>query len=99
MKVSEVMTRNVECIRPGDSLMQADRSHLHHTLMDMGLGRRETLALLVAYAIACAIVGLALESVPEFVSLLTYVLLFCGHCIFVLKTEMHDVEAIDHKVV
>jgi UDP-GlcNAc:undecaprenyl-phosphate GlcNAc-1-phosphate transferase len=81
--------------RRGDSLMQADRSHLHHTLMDMGLGRRETLALLIAYATACAVFGLALESVPEYVSLLVYFLLFCAHCLFVLKAEMPGVEAID----
>lgn len=81
--------------RRGTALMQADRSHLHHTLMDMGLGRRETLALLIAYAAACAIVGLALESVPEYVSLLVYFLLFCGHCAFVLRTDLQGVEVVE----
>jgi UDP-GlcNAc:undecaprenyl-phosphate GlcNAc-1-phosphate transferase len=81
--------------RRGAHLMRADRSHLHHTLMDMGLTRRKTLALLVVYAVVCAIAGLLLENLPEYVSLLCYFLLFCAHCVFVLKTEMPAVEAID----
>ncbi|MEH6584235.1 MAG: MraY family glycosyltransferase [Halioglobus sp.] len=74
-------------LRQGKSLMEADRSHLHHTLMNMGLGPRQTLALMVAYAAACAGTGLALENVPESLSLLMYFLLFVAHCLFVLKAN------------
>lgn len=74
--------------RRGHKIMKADRSHLHHTLMDMGLGRRQTLVLLVAYATLCASIGLALERIPEYLSLLCYFLLFCGHCLFVIKAAM-----------
>lgn len=74
--------------RRSHKLMQADRSHLHHTLMDMGLGRRKTLLLMVGYAILCAVLGLALERIPEYLSLLCYFLLFCGHCLFVMKSEL-----------
>ena len=70
----------------GRKLMEADRSHLHHTLMDMGLGRRRTLALLVGWAILCAVTGLALEAIPAYLSLLCYFLLFLGHCLFVIKS-------------
>jgi UDP-GlcNAc:undecaprenyl-phosphate GlcNAc-1-phosphate transferase len=70
----------------GHKLMEADRSHLHHTLMDMGLSPRHTLLLLVLYATACALLGLALEAIPEYLSLLCYFLLFCGHCLFVIKS-------------
>ena len=73
--------------RRGHKLMDADRSHLHHTLMDMGLSPRQTLLLLVVYAIACALLGLALEAIPEYLSLLCYFLLFCCHCLFVIKSE------------
>jgi UDP-GlcNAc:undecaprenyl-phosphate/decaprenyl-phosphate GlcNAc-1-phosphate transferase len=73
-------------LKHGRKLMEADRSHLHHTLIDMGLGTRKTLALLVAYASLCALAGLALERVAESVSLLSYTLLFAGHCIFVIKS-------------
>jgi UDP-GlcNAc:undecaprenyl-phosphate GlcNAc-1-phosphate transferase len=72
-------------LKRGRSLMSADRSHLHHTLMDRGLSPRQTLALVAAYATICTILGLALEGVPEYLSLLCYFLLFCGHCLFVLK--------------
>lgn len=73
-------------VRHGRSLMAADRSHLHHTLMDRGLGSRKTLALLVAYATLCASIGLLLEDVPEYLSLLCYFLLFCSHCLFVIRS-------------
>lgn len=73
--------------RRGHSLVQADRSHLHHTLMDTGLGRRQTLLLLLGYAISCAGTGLLLERVPEYLSLLCYFLLFCGHCWLVLRYD------------
>jgi len=72
-------------VKNGKKLMEADRSHLHHTLMDLGLSSRQTLALLVSYASVCALVGLALEAVPEYLSLLIYFLLFVSHCLFVIK--------------
>ena len=71
----------------GRKLMQADRSHLHHTLIDMGLRPRVTLLVLIAYAAVCALLGLALEAIPEYLSLLCYFLLFCLHCLFVMKSE------------
>jgi UDP-GlcNAc:undecaprenyl-phosphate GlcNAc-1-phosphate transferase len=55
--------------------------------MDMGFSARQTLALLVAYGGACAMLGLALENIPEYLSLACYVLLFLGHCLFVIRAE------------
>ena len=77
----------------GHKLMHADRSHLHHTLLDMGLGRRQTLLLMLAYATACAVAGLALELFPEYLSLFCYFLLFCSHCLFVVKSERNSLGA------
>ena len=74
-------------LRHGRKLMAADRSHLHHTLMDLGLGQRQTLALLVCGAAICAGIGLALEAIPAYLSLLCYFLLFITHCLFVIKSE------------
>ena len=73
--------------RHGHKLMQADRSHLHHTLMDMGLSARQTLLLLVGLATGWALLGLLLEAIPPYLSLLAYCLLFLGHCLFVIKAE------------
>jgi len=73
--------------RRGHNLMAADRLHLHHLLMDLGLSATQTLALLIVYATACALLGLMLEAVPEYLSLLVYFLLFLGHCVFVMKSE------------
>ena len=70
--------------RDGASLTKADRSHLHHLLVDQGMRGRHALGLLLAYAGICAVVGLALERVPESLSLLAFFGLFIGHCAFVL---------------
>jgi len=81
--------------RRGHKLMKADRSHLHHTLMDMGLGKRQALALMIVYAVGCAVVGLALQAIPEYLSLLCYFLLFCAHCLFVLRSGLVSAELAD----
>lgn len=74
--------------RHGRSVMAADRSHLHHTLMGLGFSPRQTLIILVTYAIVCAVAGLLLEGVPEYLSLLCYFLLFGGHCVFVIRSGL-----------
>ena len=71
--------------RHGASLTKADRSHLHYLLVDKGMGTRQALLLLLTYAGVCAVVGLALERVPESLSLLAFFVLFIGHCGFVLQ--------------
>ena len=53
----------------------------------MGFSSRQTLVLLVTYAAACALLGLALENATEYLSLLCYFLLFIGHCAFVIRSE------------
>jgi UDP-GlcNAc:undecaprenyl-phosphate GlcNAc-1-phosphate transferase len=73
--------------RHGRKLMQADRSHLHHTLMDMGLGSRQTLAVLCTWSALAAGTGLMLEAIPEYLSLALYCMLFIVHCVFVVKAE------------
>lgn len=75
-------------INRGKKLMEADRLHLHHTLIDkFGLSTRQALLALLAYAAACAFIGVALEGAPEYVSLLCYMALFIGHCAFVIRSE------------
>ncbi|MEM1111614.1 MAG: MraY family glycosyltransferase [Pseudomonadota bacterium] len=74
-------------LKNGRHLMQADRSHLHHALMDMRFSRRQTLALMLIYGVACAGTGLWLEQFPEFISMAAYFALFGAHCLFVLKSE------------
>ena len=80
----------------GHKLMQADRSHLHHTLMDMGFSSRQTLVLLLAHATAGAVMGVSLESLPAYFSLLVFFLLFVGHCLFVIKAETIGVQLSRH---
>lgn len=76
--------------RKGHKLMDADRSHMHHTLMGMGLSSRQTLVLMAGYAMLCSFVGIALESGPESLSLMLYTLLFIGHCAFVVLCDRRE---------
>ncbi|MDG2047656.1 MAG: hypothetical protein P8J79_10615 [Halioglobus sp.] len=66
--------------RSGARLTKADRSHLHHLLVDQGMDGRHALAILVLYAGVCAGVGLTLERAPESLSLLAFFILFIIHC-------------------
>ena len=72
-------------LRRGASLVQADRLHLHHTLLDFGLGPRQTLLVMIVWAGLCAACGLALEAIPEYLSLALYFAVFTVHCLFVLR--------------
>ena len=74
-------------VKHGLSPLEPDKSHLHHILMNMGLGPRQTLVLLLAYGTSCAFLGLALEAMPESLSLLVYHLVFFCHCVFVIKAQ------------
>ena len=87
LPLMDMLATMLRRLKHGHKLMQADRSHLHHTLMDMGFSSRQTLVLLVSHATAYALVGLVLELVPAYLSLLAYCLLFLGHCLFVIRAE------------
>jgi UDP-GlcNAc:undecaprenyl-phosphate/decaprenyl-phosphate GlcNAc-1-phosphate transferase len=88
LSLMDMLATMLRRYRRGSSLVDADRSHLHHTLMDIGLSKRHTLALMLSYAALCAVIGLLLESVPEYFSLLGYFLLFCGHCWLVIRSDV-----------
>jgi len=84
MDMLSTMLRRAKARRP---LMKADRNHLHHTLMDMGLNRREALTTLFTYALCCSLTGLLLEQAPAYLSLAAYFALFMAHCLFVIKRQ------------
>ena len=44
--------------------------------------------ILTGYAALCAVTGLLLEGIPEYLSLLCYCLLFCGHCLFAVRSNV-----------
>ncbi len=74
-------------LKLGHEVTKADRSHLHHTLMNLGLGPRQTLVLMLTWAVACAAMGMSLERAPEYLSLLCYLALFLAHYLFVMQAE------------
>ncbi|MEP4486927.1 MAG: hypothetical protein ABJ013_14955 [Halioglobus sp.] len=73
--------------RKGRKLMEADRYHLHYSLIDLGLSPGMTLLLLVVYAVACAFIGLFLESLPDYISMFSFFALFIVHLTFVAKVS------------
>jgi UDP-GlcNAc:undecaprenyl-phosphate GlcNAc-1-phosphate transferase len=89
LPLMDMLATMLRRVKHGRKLMSADRSHLHHTLLDSGLSPRQTLVLMAGYATLCAVIGLALERIPEYLSLLCYFLLFCGHCGFVVRFGAH----------
>ncbi|MCB1687589.1 MAG: hypothetical protein KDI33_03855 [Halioglobus sp.] len=91
LPLMDMLATMLRRFRRGHSLVKADRSHLHHTLLEKGLGKRQTLALLIGYATLCALAGVALERVPDYLSLLCYFLLFCGHCWYVVRADRSGV--------
>ncbi|MEH6552212.1 MAG: hypothetical protein V7744_19720 [Pseudomonadales bacterium] len=70
--------------------MQADQSHVHHILQHMGYSPKLSLMILLAYAIGCAVIGLALEHTTEYLSLGIYCLLFAAHCAGVIQAFKID---------
>lgn len=73
--------------RNGRALMRADRSHMHHALMDMGLGSGQALLLLIGWGLCCALAGLALENTAPYVSMALYFLVFAAHCAVAMSSE------------
>ena len=78
--------------RNGRKLMDADRSHLHYSLIDLGLSPRVALLGMVVYAVGCALLGLFLESFPDYVSMFSFLGLFIIHLAFI-ATVSHALEA------
>ena len=65
-------------IARGRSPFEADRGHLHHLLLDGGVGVRATFAVLAVLAVVLAVCGITLEAlgVPEWASFALFIL--CG---------------------
>lgn len=74
-------------LRNRERLMEADRRHLHYTLMRTGFSARQTLLVLLAFGFSMAMVGLALEAVPPYLSLACYFLLFIAHCFLAMRLD------------
>ncbi|MEP6390084.1 MAG: hypothetical protein ABJ056_09205 [Halioglobus sp.] len=69
--------------RHGRKLMEADRSHLHHSLLDLGLSPRIALLTIVVYALGCALLGLFLELFADYISMFSFFALFILHLAFI----------------
>ncbi|QFU74630.1 undecaprenyl/decaprenyl-phosphate alpha-N-acetylglucosaminyl 1-phosphate transferase [Halioglobus maricola] len=74
-------------LKNGKKLMEADRWHLHHTLQDLGLSARQALLVMLVYGCLAAALGLALEAIPEYLSLACYFLVFAMHCAFIIRSD------------
>ncbi len=79
MDMAAIMMRRV---RNGDSPFKADRNHLHHMLLRLGMRHRRVLICITLLAAVIAVFGMVLESyaVPEYVMLIVFLALFYGYC-------------------
>lgn len=75
MDMTCIMVRR---IRKGVSPFKPDREHLHHICLRAGLSSHQALVVICGLAMFLAIVGITLEysGVPEWISLLLFVLIF-----------------------
>lgn len=74
-------------LREGHHPMRADRRHLHHLLVDLGLSVGGARRVMVLHATAMAVAGLLLMRLPDYVSLGLYLAVFLAHCAFAIRTR------------
>ncbi|SNY63852.1 UDP-N-acetylglucosamine--undecaprenyl-phosphate N-acetylglucosaminephosphotransferase [Enterobacter sp. CC120223-11] len=67
-------------LRSGTSPFRPDRGHIHHIVMKCGFSSRQTLGILLVVASGCAVTGIVFDktAVPEWVSLLLFLLCFAA---------------------
>lgn len=85
-------------IRKGQSPFQADREHLHHISLRLGLSSRESLLLISALAAIFACIGIIGEYllIPDVIMLLLFLLLF-GAYVYLLQHIWRIISHIRHK--
>ena len=95
MDMIAIMVRR---IRKGQSPFQADREHLHHISLRLGLSSRESLALITALACICACIGIIGEYllVPDLVMLLLFLAVF-GAYLYSLQNIWRIISHFRHK--
>lgn len=71
-------------LRSGVSPFRPDRGHIHHIIMKCGFSSRETLAILFAASVGCALVGVLFDrfAIPDSLSLLFFIAGFCAWLLF-----------------
>lgn len=74
-------------LRKGQSLMKADREHLHHIFMRLGLSDRKTLFLIAVVTALCSGIGILGELYlwPEPVMFGLFLLFFAGYLYFIFN--------------
>lgn len=95
MDMIAIMVRR---IRKGQSPFQADREHLHHISLRLGLSSRESLALITALACIFASIGIIGEYLllPDWLMLLLFLLLF-GAYLYLLQHIWRIISHLRHK--
>jgi UDP-N-acetylglucosamine 2-epimerase len=76
----DTLTAIIRRLLSGKSIMEADRGHLHHRLIDMGLGQRKSVALMYTVSAALGLCAIVLADKGPVIALV----LFMSISIFVL---------------
>ena len=85
-------------IRKGQSPFQADREHLHHISLRLGLNSRESLTLITALACVFACIGIVGEYllVPDWLMLSLFLLAFTAY-VYLLQHIWRIISHLRHK--
>jgi UDP-GlcNAc:undecaprenyl-phosphate/decaprenyl-phosphate GlcNAc-1-phosphate transferase len=76
LPIFDMLTVMVSRLRRGDSPFQADRTHLHHRLIDHGLSQHEAVSLIYGMQFLLIVLAYVLRDAADWLILLCY-LLFC----------------------
>jgi UDP-GlcNAc:undecaprenyl-phosphate GlcNAc-1-phosphate transferase len=95
MDMIAIMVRRM---RKGQSPFQADREHLHHISLRLGLSSRESLLLITSLACIFACIGIIGEYllIPEPVMLLLFLCIFASY-LYVLQNIWRIISHFRHK--
>ncbi|AOE50168.1 UDP-N-acetylglucosamine--undecaprenyl-phosphate N-acetylglucosaminephosphotransferase [Kangiella sediminilitoris] len=65
-------------VRKGESPLKADREHLHHVFMDIGLNSRQALWFIASISLMFAVIGIIISeyNLPESITFISYLFVF-----------------------
>lgn len=78
LPVMDTLFSVVRRLRSGRPVYQADRGHLHHRLLDLGLSQRQTVVLLYAWAGLLGLAALILAEEPPALAMICVIFLITG---------------------
>lgn len=75
--IFDVFRVSITRVKKGKSILEADRNHIHHLLLDLGFSHKQVTAILLTVTIGYFFMAIALRTYSEWVQLAIIVLVGC----------------------